>query len=109
MKDGHRQIYFTETDHWVARLTARLNYDNMKRTEFFKLFCNLYLEKDQRMLDIIKSYKQERDLQTKEKKKQTRQTQKMYDMGRELEEKFALNEDEIQSIFDLLAREHPDL
>ena len=42
-------------------------------------------------------------------KKKRKETEKLLEKGKELEQDFALNQDDIENIFDILEKEHPEL
>ena len=57
-------------------------------------------------MDYIAEYKEKYIIHNKKKRKETA---KLLEKGRELENDFALDEDDIENIFDILEKEHPDL
>jgi hypothetical protein len=65
-----------------------------------------YINKDENMIKIIDEYKDQKGNQSKLNRKKSKQ---LIQKGREVEEQFALNPDEIESMFDLLEKEHPEL
>ena len=65
-----------------------------------------YLEKDERIINYIEEYRKAKSIQSQEKRKKTK---KLRQAGKEITSKFALDKGEIESIFDLIAEEHPDL
>ena len=57
-------------------------------------------------MKIIDEYKEEKNKQSKLNRKKSK---KLIKSGRNVENKFALNSDNIEDIFDLLEKEHPEL
>ena len=57
-------------------------------------------------MKFIERYREDNGIMDKTKLQKQRKTKKQED---EIKTKFALNENEIESIFDLLEEEHPDL
>ena len=106
MSEGKKKIIYYEYPKTHADLKIRWQYDGLGQTEFYRILSTSYLEKDQRILDIINEYKKENRIQNEVKRKKT---QKMYEKKRKTESKFSLEEEERESIFDLLEKEHPDL
>lgn len=104
--NNKKKITYYEHPKVHADLKIRWQYDSLGQSEFFRVLCTAYLNKDQRILDILSEYKKENKIQNQTKRDKT---QKLYEEGREVESKFSLKEDEIESIFDLLEKEHPDL
>ena len=65
-----------------------------------------YLEKDDRMLEIINEYK---ELKRKQSKLKIKKSKKLILDGQEIEEQFALNEGEVDKIFDIIAEGELDI
>tara|TARA_R100000808_G_C2140437_1_gene148268 strand:+ start:664 stop:999 length:336 start_codon:yes stop_codon:yes gene_type:complete len=101
-----KNIVFKETDKRHAELKIRLNYDNMKITEFFQMIISAYLKNDERITHIIDEHKEERGQSEKGQRKSNRNLIKKAKLTKT---KFGLNEGEVESIFDILEKEHPDL
>jgi hypothetical protein len=106
MSDQYKRVIYYEMPKKHADLKIRWQYDNIKQSEFFRLLTQAYLEQDERILAILAEYKEANSIQNKAKRKKTEKT---YEKKREIETKFALKNDEVESIFDLLEKEHPDL
>tara|TARA_R110000824_G_scaffold209862_1_gene395730 strand:- start:395 stop:727 length:333 start_codon:yes stop_codon:yes gene_type:complete len=102
----YKKIIHYDVPKKHADLKIRWQYDDMKQSEFFRLLTDAYLEQDERILSLVEEYKQANKKQNKEKR---RKTKKMYEQSKEVETKFALKNNEVESIFDLLEKEHPDL
>ena len=106
MSSQYKKVVYYEVPKKHADLKIRWQYDNIKQSEFFRLLTDCYLNKDERMLEIISQYKEQESIQNKSKRKKTK---KIYEKEKEVKEKFALGDGEVESIFDLLEQEHPDL
>jgi hypothetical protein len=65
-----------------------------------------YLAKDSHLMAYIGEYKEKYVIHNKKKRKET---EKLLEKGNELEQDFALNQDDIENIFDILEKEHPSL
>ena len=65
-----------------------------------------YIEEDERILQYVQDWKDKQEVQSK---RQRNDIKKEYKSQKEIKEKFALDETEVESIFDLLEKEHPDL
>ena len=101
-----KKIMFYDTDKRHAELKIRLQHDSLKQSEFFRTVVTAYIEKDELFLEFINQYKEENKTQSKER---IEKSKKSIEKGREVEKKFNLKKDEKENIFDLIAREHPDL
>ena len=101
-----KKIVFYDSDKRHAELKVRLKHDSLTQAEFFRTLITGYLDKDENVLSFLDKYilnneKQSNSLLSKNRK--------LIDDGREVERKFALSNDEIENIFDILAEEHPEL
>ena len=105
MSKKKKVIYYEEPKRH-ADLKIRWQYDGLGQTEFFSLLTKAYLEQDERILDIVYEYKKNNSIQNNVKREKT---QKIYEKRKQIESKFALKKDEVESIFDILEQEHPDL
>tara|TARA_Y100000592_G_C5197021_1_gene188777 strand:- start:91 stop:429 length:339 start_codon:yes stop_codon:yes gene_type:complete len=101
-----KKIMFYDTDKRHADLKVRLQHDGFTQSAFFRMLISGYLEKDVDLLCFIDRYKQENSVQSG---KQRKQVNKMIEKGRESEEEHGLKQSEVESIFDLLEQEHPEL
>ena len=101
-----KKVYFEELDKRHADLKIGLHADGLRQGEFFRLMVSGYLEKDERIINYIEEYRKTKSIQSKDKRTKTR---KLRQAGKEITSKFALDKGEIESIFDLIAEEHPDL
>lgn len=89
-----------------ARLITRLEYDNIKMTEFFNLLIDVYLEKDVRILDIIYEHLEKREKLKRKIRKLNKLKREEIAKGHGSLEKYGISKDEIQEIFDLLKNEN---
>jgi hypothetical protein len=101
-----KKIMFYDTDKRHAELKIRLQHDSLKQSEFFRAVVTAYIQKDPLFLEFLNDYRAANNKQSKEK---IRKSNKLIEEGREMEKKFNLKDDEKESIFDLIAQEHPDL
>ena len=99
------KIVFQTPEDRKAQLKIRLDYDNLKQSEFFKLILVAYINGDRRISEIINEYKVE--LGVKEKSKR-RGDDVLRKKGQKVVDHLALDEGQIDSIFDLIAEELED-
>jgi len=104
-----KKIVFSDTHIRHAQLKVRLDYDGFTQSEFFRVIVSGYLQNDPRITDYIHDYKAEKKKFRKQGKTSLRKTKAIYAQGEESKKKFGLDEDTIESIFDLLEEEHPEL
>jgi hypothetical protein len=101
-----KRISFMDTDKRAAELIIRLKHDGLTKTKFFRAILTGYLERDAAFISFIERIKEETGSQSKVK---STKVKKLEEKGNETKNKFGLNEGDIQSIFDILEKEHPDL
>lgn len=104
--EDRKKIMFWESPKRQADLKVRLQLDGFTQSHFFRALITGYLEKDEKILSYIDYYKEKHITQGAAKR---RHINKNIAAGRELEKKFALNDNEIEDIFDIIAEEFPEL
>ena len=97
---------FVDTEERHARLKIRLEYDGFSKAEFFRILMTGYLDKDENVLKFINEYKEQKNIHNKKKRKGSRG---LLEKGKETIRQFALEENEIENIFDIMEKEHPEL
>jgi hypothetical protein len=97
--------FYADKDEHV-RLKIRLQQDSITQSDFFRCMLQNYINKDEAILELIDNYKEKNKRQNAERRKKA---QKSLEKGRDVKTKFALGDEEIQNIFDLLEQEHPEL
>jgi hypothetical protein len=68
-----------------------------------------YLEQDRNLLEYVEKYKREKKRKKRQGKNSLKKNRDLYEKGQQTRRKFALDDDVIESIFDLMEEEHPDL
>lgn len=99
---NNKRIIFTDTDHRHAQLSLKLKADGMTQAKFFRSLISGYLSDDER----IRSYVVENGNLSKEKK--LRNT-KARAAGNMILSDLGLSNEQVEDIFDLISKEHPDL
>ena len=106
MKDKTKKVVFDDTDIRHAKLKIRLEYDGLSQAEFFRSFITGYLDKDKLIMDYIRRYKESnKKLSKRNLKYQNRDNASAED----LLGKFGIKDDELENIFDVIAKSNPDL
>jgi|TARA_R110000851_G_scaffold308940_1_gene468145 hypothetical protein len=108
-EDLDKRIVFTDTTKRQADFRIRLGYDGMTQSEFFRAMISGYLEQDRNLLDYVEKYKREKKRKKRQGKNSLKKNRDLYEKGQQTRRKFALDDDVIESIFDLMEEEHPDL
>ena len=101
-----KKIVFYDTDKRHAELKIRLKHDRLTQAEFFRTLITGYLDKDENVLLFLDKYILDNG---KLRKKSLVTSRELIKDGKDIEKVFALGEDEIENIFDLLEEEHPEL
>jgi len=105
-ENERKKFMFYDTEKNQIDLRIRLQYDGMNQSNFFRAMIAGYLAKDLHIMNYISEYKEKYVIHNKKKRKKTKE---LLEKGKELEKDFALNPDDIENIFDILEKEHPDL
>ena len=102
----YKKIVFYDTDKRHADLKIRLQYDNLKQSEFYRAVITAYLEKEESFMKFLEEFKKDSEILHKTK---LRKQEKIRKKEKDLKTKFALENKEVESIFDMLEEEYPDL
>ena len=105
-KPVKKKVIFDDTDTRHARLKIRLEYDGLSQAEFFRSFITGYLEKDESIMDFIQRYKTENKKMSKRNMKYQLKDDEVAD---DLLGQFGIGDDELENIFDVIAKNNPDL
>ena len=89
-----------------AELKIRLHHDDLTQTAFFRAVTEAYVGRDELIVEFIEKYKQTNGLQSAHKRKKIADANKQ---RAETIRKFALKDTDIDSIYDLVEKEFPDL
>ncbi len=97
-----KRIVFTDTDHRHAQLIVRLKHDGLRQSDFFRSLISGYLNGDER----IQSFVLENGTHSQKRKAKS---EKLIKQGKKAAAELGFNEGEIDNIFDLIEKEHPNL
>ena len=101
-----KNICFEDIDKVHADLKIRLHYDGLTQGTFFRSLIRGYLEKDENIINFIQRLKEEVKLHGAARRNKS---YNLIKRGNEVASSFALDSKEIENIFDMIAKEHPDL
>jgi len=104
--DSRKKVMFYDTDKRHADLKIRLQHDDLSQSEFFRAIVTGYLNKSDLIIEFINEYKSNN---RKQSIKNISTSERLIIKGKNLESKLNLNSDEREDIFDIIAKEHPDL
>ena len=100
-----KQICFDSITKLHADLKIRLHYDEIKIKEFFNALIRAYLEKDENIMKFVEEFKESKGVSKTRSSKAKKASEKEKDTATA----FGLDENDIEDIFDILQKEHPDL
>ena len=101
-----KKIQFTDTDIRHAQLKIRLERENITQADFFRACITGMSDNDKDLMNFIRRYKEEQNIGRKRDLKITKQED---DQADDLMSQFGIKDDELESIFALIAEEHPEL
>ena len=99
---NRKKFMFYDTEQNQAKLKIRCGYDGMSQSQFFRMMIAGYVEEDEILMTYIKKCKEKYGVQGQQKRNKTDQT---YKEKKLVESKFALEEKEIEDIFDMIEME----
>jgi len=102
-----KKIVFHDTDKRHADLKIRLHYDGLTQAGFFRAMISGYLDKDAAVVDFIQRFKEQHNVQSKKKRKDSK---RLLEAGEKTKSKFSIfKDDEVEDMFDIIEKEFPDL
>jgi len=104
--DFKKVVQFTDDTKRYADLRIRLHYDGLRQGEFFRSLVIGYLERDEGLMKYLEKVKEEVSRYSKSKRNKLKKSD---EKRMEVIGKFVLDDKEIESIFDLLEEEYPEL
>ena len=103
MADKKTKIMFTTLERTKAEFKIRLQYDNLTQVKFFNAIMDGYINKDPSLMTYLNGFKKEKSIQSAE---QVKKIEKNIKEAKKVKNLFSL---EVENIFDILEKEHPDL
>ena len=104
--EDRKKMMFWESPKRQADLKIRLQLDGFTQSHFFRALITGYLEKNEYILKYLDEHKEKYITQGISKRNQIKRGLRKHN---ETKEQFALNENEIEDIFDIIAEEFPEL
>ena len=105
-KDDLKRLIFYDTRKRHVELKIRLDHDDMTQSEFFRAMVTGYLSNNDLIFEYLNNHRESNSIQSKTK---IESSKKLIKKGKDLKQKFSLDDGEKDNIFDLIAEEHPDL
>jgi len=101
-----KKFTFYAKDNLHADFKIRMQYHSMTQSEFLRACVEAAVEKDPAMEMFIEQYKEKNNKQSKAQRSKVR---KDLEKSEELLNDFGIGEGDIDSIFDIIAKEHPEI
>jgi len=106
MTERKTKIMFTVTERTKADFKLQLQYDSLTQVKFFRSLMEGYINKDPDLMTYIQKFKKQNSIQNNIQRNKIMTNIKK---SNNIKNKFALGDDEVENIFDILEKEHPDL
>lgn len=101
-----KQVAFSIPENEKAKFKVQLQYDSLTQGQFLKGIMTGYIEKDMDLMKFIAKLKAELKVQSRIPRNKVEKNMKE---RKATINKFALEDDEVENIFDILEQEYPDL
>jgi hypothetical protein len=99
--ENQKKVVFYDTDKRHAELKISLHHDGLTQSEFFRSLVSGYIEKDENIFNFIERIKDTKSRGADKRKK----TRRLYEKAKDTKNKFALDKEDIENIFDLIEEE----
>jgi len=106
MNEKTKKIIFAIPENDKAKFKVQLQYDSLTQADFFRGIFKAYLDRDNSFMYFISELKSSLGAQSKP---QLKKVKKNLQQSQTTSKQFALEDDEVENIFDILEKEHPDL
>ena len=106
-KDGDfKRVHFYADKDAHIRFRTSLEKHNMTMSEFLRACCEAVSKDDEDMMTFLESYKEKSE---KHSKRNNKILQKALKKSDNLLEDLGIGEDDIESLFDFIADQHPEI
>ena len=106
MIEKTKKIIFTIPANDKAKFKVQLQYDSLTQAKFLRGMIEGYINRDTDFMNFIAKMKGDTKVQSKA---QLKKVEKNLVEMKQTKNTFALEDDEVENIFDMLEQEHPDL
>jgi len=100
--EDRKKIMFYDSSDRQTRLKIRCDYDGITQSQFFRMMVTGYIENDENIYSFVKSFKQDNQIQGVQK---INKIDSLRNKSKDTQNKFSLNNDEIENIFDAIEME----
>jgi len=106
MTEKKTKIIFSLLERTKVDFKLALQYDKLTQVHFLRGVIDAYLQKEPSFMAFLETYKKKTGIQSNQVRKRIAKNIKESEATKRI---FALDDDEIENIFDILEKEHPDL
>ena len=106
MAEKKTKVMFTVSERTKADFKLQLQYDSLTQVKFFRALMEGYINKDPELMVYINKFKKDNSIQNNPQRKKIVSNIKE---ASAVKSKFALGDEEVENIFDILEKEHPEL
>ena len=106
MKGDKVKIIFTVEEQVKANFKIQLQYDSLTQAKFFRAIMDGYVNNDPELAQFLNKFKKKNSIQNNVQRKKVITNIKK---AEEVKNKFALGDEEVENIFDILEKEYPEL
>jgi len=108
--ENKKKIVFFDTDERHKELKIMLDRYGLTQSKLFRYLVICMLEENQISKDIVRMIDDNSNKKSRKRSKRVQEIEEKAQQKQEdIEKQFNLDNEEIDDIFDLIAREHPDL
>ena len=104
----NKKVVFYDSDKRFAELKIRLQHDGISQAQFFRGIVTGYLMQDGDVLSYVDKLKASKNIGNRSNKS-IKEERELINTGKEQLDKLALDDEEIENIFDILEKQNPDL
>jgi hypothetical protein len=101
-REERKKIMFYDSQDRQAKLKIRCTHDNITQSQFFRMMITGYIENDELIFSFMNKCKERYEIQGQQKRSTI---DRMRKKTKETTKKFALDKEEIESIFDMIETE----
>jgi predicted DNA-binding protein len=106
MIEKTKKIIFTIPANDKAKFKVQLQYDSLTQAKFLRGMIEGYINRDEDFMNFIAKMKGDTKAQSKA---QLKKVEKNLVEMKQTKNTFALEDDEVENIFDMLEGEHPNI
>ena len=94
-----KKIMFYDSEDRQVKLRIKCGFDGLNQSQFFRMMITGYIENDEYIYEYIKKVKEKHNIQGQQKRDKI---ERLHKNKKASKVKFALEEDDIESIFDII-------